>query len=48
MQYDALGMPIGIKTIPIDSSSKRYKEQETLNHAPHPIRGAKKRAVKLN
>ncbi len=44
--YSVLGEVRDILTISIDPSSKKYAEEELLEHAPHPVRSQrKKRAV---
>ena len=40
-----MGNPLGIGTLPIDPNSKKYSEEESLNHLPHPIRGQRRRKL---
>jgi hypothetical protein len=43
--YSVLGEVQDIQTIAIDPTSKRYTEEELLDHAPHPIRAHRKKRV---
>jgi hypothetical protein len=43
--YSVLGEVQDILTISIDPDSKKYTEEELLEHAPHPIRTLRKKKV---
>lgn len=43
--YSVLGEVQDIQTIAIDPASKKYTEEEILDHAPHPIRAHRKKRL---
>lgn len=44
-EYSVLGEVKDILTIAIDPASKRYTEEELLEHAPHPVRMHRKKRI---